>query len=57
MSEKKEIKKMDITGKIEEKELQELADSDATGAATPAVAITIAVSAAFCPTIKCTSKC
>lgn len=57
MSEKKEIKKMDVTGKIEEKELQELADSDATGAATPTVAITVAVSAAFCPTIKCTSKC
>lgn len=57
MYKKNENEKVNTTGKIEEKELQELADADATGAATPTIAISIAASVAFCPTIKCTSKC
>lgn len=40
-----------------EEDLKELAETDAQGGGTPAVAISVAVSIAFCPTGKCTSKC
>lgn len=40
-----------------EEELTELAEADAQGGGTPVVAVSVAVSLAFCPTGKCTSKC
>ncbi|MEV6941129.1 class II lanthipeptide, LchA2/BrtA2 family, partial [Streptomyces sp. NPDC051172] len=41
-----------------EAELIELSEADVTGGTTPvSVAVSIAASAAFCPTTKCTSKC
>lgn len=53
-------KDFDPTGMINEDELVEVTEAkEANGGATPAVTVplTIAVSAAFCPTTKCSSKC
>lgn len=53
-------KEFDPTGMIKEDELIEVTEAkDANGAGTPAVTIPIitAVSSAFCPTTKCSSKC
>ncbi|SEL83071.1 hypothetical protein SAMN04487770_11862 [Butyrivibrio sp. ob235] len=44
-------------GEVNEKELQELAEGDAEGGVPITVPITIAASTAFCPSIKCSSKC
>jgi hypothetical protein len=51
----------DLLGGYDEMELIELGDADVYGGTTWACAISTAVStlvtAAFCPTTKCTSKC
>ncbi|PRR83238.1 class II lanthipeptide, LchA2/BrtA2 family [Clostridium vincentii] len=56
-----DIKKIiDPAGEINEDELKEVTEvKDATGGISPTVtvAISIAVSASFCPTTKCSSKC
>ncbi|MFG2226068.1 class II lanthipeptide, LchA2/BrtA2 family [Streptomyces sp. NPDC050161] len=53
------MEKQDFLGAYDELELIELGEEDAQGGTTtPAcVATSIAVSTAFCPTTKCTSKC
>ncbi|MET8558319.1 class II lanthipeptide, LchA2/BrtA2 family [Streptomyces sp. NPDC004959] len=53
------MENQDLLGAYDELELIELGDEDAHGGTTtPAcVAVSIAASAAFCPTTKCTSKC
>ncbi|MEV7423365.1 MULTISPECIES: class II lanthipeptide, LchA2/BrtA2 family [unclassified Streptomyces] len=48
----------DVLGAYDEAELIELSEADVTGGTTPvSVAVTIAASAAFCPTTKCTNSC
>lgn len=47
-------------GTVNEKELQELADVESPDGGTLAeatIAVTVALSAGFCPSFKCTSKC
>ena len=43
-------------GEVNEQELKELTDAEQAGGAIP-IPIIVAASTAFCPTIKCTSKC
>ena len=57
---KKFDKNIDPAGEVREEELVNVTENDdATGGATPAVTvpISIAASAAFCPSTKCSSKC
>lgn len=47
-------------GTVNEKELQELADVETPDGGTmveATIAVTVAVSAGFCPSFKCSSKC
>ncbi|WP_196811651.1 class II lanthipeptide, LchA2/BrtA2 family [Butyrivibrio sp. VCD2006] len=44
-------------GEVNEQELKELTNAEQAGGVAPVVPIIIAASTAFCPTIKCTSKC
>ncbi len=58
MEDFKNEKKNAPEGEVNEKELKELADTESAGGAIPVtVPITIAASTAFCPTVKCSSKC
>ena len=54
-----EIKKnLDPAGEIREEELKEVTtNDDSTGAGTPIISATVAVSVAVCPSTKCSSKC
>lgn len=54
------ISYVDPAGAVNEKELSELADMDTPEGGTLAeatIAVTVALSAGFCPSFKCTSKC
>ena len=52
-------KNIDPAGEIKEEELVDATSTeDSTGGVSPTVvAVTVAASAAFCPTTKCSSKC
>lgn len=50
-------KKINPAGEVDEKELKEISDVETPEGGTAGVAITSLISAAGCPTLKCTSKC